>query len=376
MYGSNKIGTNMNIDLVVALAQPVAFVLIASIVIMFACNVFEQSASYLGRNMNGGARGALIDAIGSSLPELMVTLMFVASGRPELILAGIAVTAGSAIFNAVLIPALSIFAAKDENGNKVESFSIFRPSLIRDGFYLLVVEGVLIYFLGHHTFTLAMAGILLALYVVYAVHVISDSVRLGNDDSESYEYESLESNNVLQAIYRFDFNKLLFGDKPFTTPRAWVVLLLAVGVVGLACHLLADGIEGVSLAIGVPVYFSAVVLGAAATSVPDTILSIKSAKRGDYEDAVGNAIGSNIFDVTVALALPIALYLVFSSSVNGLPVEQSTELLHLRWFVFGTSAAVIAALVATANNVTKKTAWFLLSIYGVWVGFIAFPFIF
>lgn len=363
----------MNWNLVFEFAQPIAFILLASLVIMFACNVFEQSASYLGRNMSGGARGALIDAIGSSLPELMVTLMFVASGKPELILAGISVTAGSAIFNAVIIPALSIFAAKDENGNKVNSFEIYRPALLRDGFYLLVVEGVLIYFLGDDTFTLAMAGILLAMYVVYAVHVIFDSVRLGNDfPDDEYEYESLES-NWIQAVYRFDFNKLLFKDKPMTTKTAWTVLLLAVAIIGIACHYLAVGIEDISSVFGIPVYFAAVVLGAAATSVPDTILSIKSAQRGDYEDAVGNAIGSNIFDVTVSLALPIALYLIYSDKV-GLPLEQSDDLLALRWFVLGTSAAVIAALVATSRNVTRKTAWFLIALYFVWISFIGYTF--
>ena len=60
--------------------------------------------------------------------------------------------------------------------------------------------------------------------------------------------------------------------------------------------------------LGVAPYFTAVVLGTAATSVPDTILSYKDAMKGDYDDAVANAVGSNIFDICVALGLPLALY--------------------------------------------------------------------
>lgn len=358
----------MNFELLLDLCQYMAIILLASLVIMQGCNVFEPAASYLGRNLSGGARGGILDAIASSLPETFVTLMFVASGKPELILAGVAVTAGSAMFNSTLIPALSIYAAKDKEGRKVHSFAIYRPSLVRDGFYLLALEGVLIYFLGLDTFTLMMGGILLTGYVIYVVHTMIDSYRLGSDEDE-YEFESLES-NWLQAIYRFDFNKILFGDKPFTKTSAWIVLGLSVVVVGVACHWLTVGIEGVAVTLNVPVYFSAVVLGAAATSIPDTILSVKSAQRGDYEDAVSNAIGSNIFDITVSLALPICIYLLLLSDVAGLPIVQSEDLIYLRWFVLVTSALVVLAMVATAKNMSRKTANFLIGLYAVWFIFI------
>eukprot|EP01047_Picozoa_sp_COSAG01_P114438 COSAG01_NODE_43112_length_433_cov_0.772455_1_plen_71_part_01 len=50
-------------------------------------------------------------------------------------------------------------------------------------------------------------------------------------------------------------------------------------------------------ALDVAPYFTAVILGAAASSVPDTIISYKDAMKGDYDDAIANAIGSNIFDI-------------------------------------------------------------------------------
>ena len=362
------------------LAQYLAIIGLVSIVLMYACNTFEGAAGYLGRNLNGGARGALVDAIGSSLPELLVTLMFVASGKPELILAGVAVTAGSSIFNSVLIPALSILAAKDSEGNKVDSFPLERAVIARDGFWLLTIEAVLIYMLGMSQFTMTMAGVLLLIYVCYAFHVIFDSSRMG-DDEDDYEFEQLDHTETPSFISWvgkcLDFNNILFGNKPFTTKSAWVVLGLAVIVVAITCHFLAVGVEGTAVATGIPVFFSAVVLGAAATSVPDTILSVKSAKRGDYEDAVANAIGSNIFDVGPALVLPIMLALsplgaiMFGIETEFLPIDQDAKgLTELRYFVLGTSAVVIAALLAQAKNVTHKTAYFLLGLYAVWMGFI------
>ena len=59
---------------------------------------------------------------------------------------------------------------------------------------------------------------------------------------------------------------------------------------------------------GVAPYFIAVILASAATSLPDTILSYRDAMKGDYDDAIANALGSNIFDICFALGLPIFAY--------------------------------------------------------------------
>jgi cation:H+ antiporter len=344
-------------------------IFLASLVIMKACNVFEPAANYLGRNMKAGAKGAIIDAIGSSLPELLVTLMFVFSGKPELILAGIGVTASSAIFNSCLIPALSIFFAKDKAGNKVDHFELNRITIITSGVWLLTVEVMLIVMLGQESFTIPMCLMLLAGYAGYVATVIYRSNKAG-DGVDDYEYESLESTSKLNAWSNLDINNILFKDKPFTNTTAVVTLLFSVLVIGLACHWLAVGVEGFALAIGIPVVISAVVLGAAATSVPDTLLSIKSAQNGEGEDAIENPIGSNVFDVTVSLAVPILLYLLVSGGV--LPIEQSELLTQLRYVVLGTSFAVISSLFITAKRVTHKTAWFLLALYAGWLGFICY----
>ncbi|HEB79215.1 MAG TPA: hypothetical protein ENI79_01900, partial [Rhodospirillales bacterium] len=77
-------------------------VVIASMVMMYACNSFDDAASHLGRNMTAGVRGATINAVGSSMPELLTTffLLFLFQDQGGFA-AGIATTAGSAIFNAV-----------------------------------------------------------------------------------------------------------------------------------------------------------------------------------------------------------------------------------------------------------------------------------
>jgi cation:H+ antiporter len=57
--------------------------------------------------------------------------------------------------------------------------------------------------------------------------------------------------------------------------------------------------------LGVPKFFVAVIVAAAASSVPDTFLAIGAARRDDDSGAVSNAFGSNIFDICICLSIPL-----------------------------------------------------------------------
>jgi cation:H+ antiporter len=102
--------------------------------------------------------------------------------------------------------------------------------------------------------------------------------------------------------------------------NAWTLLIAAMVVISSACFLLVKSCEWLGDSMGIPIYFIAVVLASAATSVPDTILSMKDAQKGNYDDAVSNALGSNIFDVCFALGFPLFLFTI----IYG-PIEMSAE---------------------------------------------------
>ena len=156
-------------------------VVAASIVIMFACDSFDDASGYLGRNMAPGVRGATINAIGSSMPELMtaIFLLFLYHDQGGFA-AGISTTAGSAIFNAVVIPAVCIFAVryrgvivKTVGGTaeivreKITEIKISKRSVMRDGFFLLMAEAALIWFLSDPVMTWWMGASLIGIYAVY-----------------------------------------------------------------------------------------------------------------------------------------------------------------------------------------------------------------
>ena len=78
-------------------------ILISCLIIWRACDGFEAASEYIGRNLSDGVRGATINAIGSSIPELLTTMFFLLILHDKDGFAGgIGTTAGSAIFNGMI----------------------------------------------------------------------------------------------------------------------------------------------------------------------------------------------------------------------------------------------------------------------------------
>ncbi len=360
-------------------------IVIASVAIMYACDSFDDAASYLGRNMAPGVRGATINAVGSSMPELLTTffLLFLFQDKDGFA-AGIATTAGSAIFNAVVIPAACIFAVRYRGvlvqgtsgvtvvREKIKSIKISKQNLIRDGFFLLIAEAALIWFLGKSDMTWWMGATLLLIYGFYFLYLArgfggDEDTSDSEDDDNDEDVERPSSK--LKALLTFDFNALLFNGDDYSSGRAWVVLSLATGIIAIASWLLANGVIMSADAMGVPPYFTALIFAAAATSVPDTVLSLKDAVRGNYDDALSNAIGSNTFDITIGLGLPLLLYsLIYHTDVLVISADN-TQLLRI--VLFGVTVLVLASLLLR-KRVTVSVAYFFSLLYIGWTGFVIY----
>jgi cation:H+ antiporter len=344
---------------------PFFYILVSCYLLKYACDTFEQAAGYLGRNFPPGIKGATVNAIGSSMPEMCVVIACLFwFDDPTLVMVALGVTAGSAIFNGCVIPALSILMAKDENGKKVSYIELEKGSLIRDVFWVLTAEIALIVCLGYESFNIWMAVILNLIYVSYAIHLYFDAKR-HNAEGDEYEYEEIEDKGYIGNLLTFNFNTLIFSNRSFTLVSALVVLSLAIAVISGGSHVLVQGVLGSASVLGVPEFFSGLVFGAAASSIPDLILSVKDAQKGDYEDAVANPLASNTFDTTVAFALPLLAWFLING-VESIAIEQDSNLTILRWSIIGVTAAVAASLLFKYQKVTKGVAYFLLSIFTVW----------
>lgn len=324
------------------IALSILLIVVSCLIIWKASDGFETASEYLGRNMSEGVRGATINAIGSSIPELFTTLFFLFVLRDrDGFAAGIGTTAGSAIFNGMIIPAAVILVVVLKR--VTSSVSVSRRVLLRDGFALLICEIILIYLIGGDTLTWVHGLVLMALYAAYVIYMLRSMRRsqraagesgIEEEEEEEEESDKVEKASLIKNIMTLNLEPICIKNE-VNTRNAWALLTLSIVIVGAACMLLVKSCEWLGDGIGMPIYFIAVILASAATSVPDTILSMKDAKKGNYDDAVSNALGSNIFDVCFALGFPLFLFTIFFGPITMSPetVMNVTELRILLFFL-------------------------------------------
>ncbi len=310
--------------------------------IYYACNPFEESADYLGRNLSTGIKGATINAAGSSMPEFLTTFIFLFFfGHKAGFEAGIGTTAGSAVFNAMVIPSLCILAVLIWIKNA--HFHLDKRAITRDGIFLLLGEFVLIYLLAQNVLKWWHGAILIAIYIVYALVMVIQHrigfIKIEDGEDEGEEDDSGEPTPAKWLSFlKFDFRTMLRGHGKFTTGTAWIALGLAILHLALACYVLSVSVVAIAEYFNMNAFFVAVIVAAAATSVPDTIISIKDARKGNYDDAISNAVGSNIFDICICLGLPLMAYCL---TYGDITLQNGEGVMELRIILLFLSLLVI-----------------------------------
>jgi len=334
---------------------PLVMIFFCCLFIWRACDGFEVASEYIGRNMSEGVRGGTINAISSSLPELFTTLiaLFVLKEGSDGFSVGIGTTAGSALFNGMIIPAACILSVVGAVvlGVKVTSVNVSTKVLLRDGLSLILCEFILIIAINGTTLYWWQGLILMLMYVAYFLYMILSMKANpdGGDDKEEEEEEEEdedEAKGPIATIFYWlslgpvlDLESHLVKDRhkeqiKSETWNGWPLLMSSTLVIGLACWILVKACEWLGTGpadpymlfgnelsgFNMPTMFVAVIFASMATSVPDTVISIRDAKDGDYDDAVANALGSNIFDICFALGFPLFLFTL----ING-PIEMSVE---------------------------------------------------
>ena len=366
---------------------PLILISICCLVIWRAGDGFMTASEYIGRHLSDGVRGATINAIASSMPEVFTSLFFLfilqdANGFSG----GIGTTAGSAIFNGMVIPAVSILAVIGMGlASKIE---VSKKVLKRDGIALILAELTFLILISGSELDWYHGLLLMCVYVVYIVYMFSTMDKSKRAEmlaepevEEDFELdEDVQNESFIKALLTLDLERLFIGKNKISNANAWPLLISATLSIAAVCYLLVVACEwmgeetyqvpylGEFHGLGIPVMFVALILAAAASSFPDTIISIKDAQRGKYDDAISNALGSNIFDVCFALGFPLFLFTLINGPLTMPPEIQalSSELRLLLLLL-----TILAVFIYTTGRYMGKTkAVMLLSIYFLFVLYI------
>lgn len=227
--------------------------------------------------------GLVIVGFGTSSPELVVSVNAALEGQPDIAVGNVV---GSNISNVMLILGLCAI---------ILPMTTTRAALYRDGLAMIAASVLMVALIAGSMLTRVDAGILLAALLGYLVWAYRTERVPNSPTLELHRQEAAE----VQPIR---------GGVPMMLLALLGGLLLLVG----GSRLLLTGAVGIAEGFGVPEALIGLTLVAVGTSLPELAVSLLAAIRKHADVAVGNIIGSNIFNVlgilgTAALVHPLPM---------------------------------------------------------------------
>lgn len=262
-----------------------ALLLLAGLVLLtFGADVLVKGASSLAGSLGISPLviGLTVVAFGTSAPEMSVSVSSAFKGSAEIAVGNVV---GSNICNVLLILGLSAMAASLVVQKQLVRFDI--PLMIYGSFivFLMSIDGQISRLDG----LLLFAGI-----VAYTVFLILEARREGVAKTDSAE-----------AI--------------FAQPMWKNVLYIAIGLLMLivGSQWLVDGAVAIAKHLGLSELVIGLTIVAVGTSLPELATSVMASLKGERDIAVGNILGSNIFNIGAVLGISGLV------APQGLPVAQS-----------------------------------------------------
>ncbi|ALM53959.1 sodium:calcium antiporter [Halomonas huangheensis] len=260
-----------------------AVTLIATGVIWKGSGLLENASQRLSAyyRLPEIVQGAVVVAIGSSFPELSTTVIStLVHGEFEL---GVAAIVGSALFNIMIIPALSGLASRTP-------LQANRDLVYKEAQFYMIAVAVL-------TLTFAFA-------VIY--YPVSDPSMGGAIQGEMTRWLALIP-VALYGLYLFvqyqdtmdhESDEDISDIRP---GREWLRLLLSLLIIVAGVEGLVQAALNFGEIFNTPSFLWGITVVAAGTSVPDAFVSIRAARHGRGVTSIANVLGSNTFDLLVCI---------------------------------------------------------------------------
>lgn len=230
--------------------------------------------------------GLVVVSAATSAPEFAVTIGAVSSGEPDLAIGNVV---GSNIANILLILGVAALISP----------LVIKRQLVRfDIPVMLGLTALLVLFSLDGRISPLDGGIL---FTLLAIHTLI-SIIMGKRATKLKDYSPAE---------------LPLNAKPVNTWIASALVALGVALLVFGSQLLVSGAVNIATAIGVSSLVIGLTVVAIGTSLPELATSIVAIVRGETDMAVGNVVGSNIFNIGFVLGLPAIIF------GNGLPVLDS-----------------------------------------------------
>lgn len=246
----------------------ILFVIMGVVLVLWGADRLTDGATALAQRMGIPqiVIGLTVVAMGTSMPEFFVSLVSALKGTPDLAVGNVV---GSNIFNTFLIVGVSAAVAP---------MAISRPTVKKDIPFAVVSTLMLAVMCMDGNISRLDAAVLFAFFVVFMVYTLR-LARRGNDGNVEEKKDCMSP--LMSAV--------------------WLV-------VGLACliggsNMFVTGASGIARALNVSDAVIGLTVVACGTSLPELATSVVAAGKGRSAMAIGNVIGSNVFNILMILGI-------------------------------------------------------------------------
>lgn len=304
----------------------IAYILIGVIAVLWGADKFTDGAAAIARKMNIPeiVIGLTIVAMGTSAPELFTSVVSALKGSTGLALGNIV---GSNIFNSLLIVGAAAVVAP---------ISISQATIVKDIPFALVSSLLLTAVCLDGNLTRIDSLLLLIGFALFLAYTLQIARNGKTEDSKS---------EISQALWK----SILF-----------IIIGLACLIVG--SNLFVNGASIVAEQLGVSDAIIGLTIVAGGTSLPELATSIISARKGQSGIAIGNVVGSNVFNILAILG--ITGFISPMRDLGGITTIDFTMLIL--------SIILVWAMSFTKHKIERWEGFTLISIFALYLGWLIY----
>ncbi|MBR3228780.1 calcium/sodium antiporter [Candidatus Saccharibacteria bacterium] len=277
--------------------------------------------------------GLTIVAFGTGAPELAVSFSSLINGNTDILLGNVI---GSNIVNILLLIGIAavirpIKVQKDTVSKELPLLLLISTALI-----VLILDTTLSGAL-ENVFSRSDAIICLLLFCIFLYYLV--------------------------ALLRKNKREAKKVEKPkYKLGKSFLLVVIGLAGVVAGSQLVVSSASFIASAIGVSERIIALTVVAFGTSLPELVTTITAARRGESDLLVGNIVGSNIFNICIVLALPIAI----SGSIS----PENFETIDLVMLMVAT--AIICLIARRNHDINRIEGLLMLAIFAIYYGYIIY----
>ncbi|MGL5694916.1 MAG: calcium/sodium antiporter [Peptostreptococcaceae bacterium] len=297
-------------------------------------DIFVDGAASIAQKFNVPAMivGLTIVAMGTSAPEAAVSITSSLAGQNDMSVANVV---GSNFFNILVVLGASSIIAK---------LPVQKDTIKKDAPFLIIVSGLLLLF-GSDLKINRIEGILLLVLFAYFLISTIKGAKTSMVENNSNDELAITSDVIIE-------------EQEVSMPKT--IFACIIGIIGIVIggDMVVNSATSIATSFGMSANLVGLTIVAVGTSLPEFVTSIVAIKKGETEIAIGNVIGSNLFNILLVLGL--------ATTINPISISM-LALIDIAFMVFIT---VLLYLFMKKNySLVKNQGLILLAIYVIYMTF-------